>query len=87
MADAAALPLPLAQDREHWGYVERSELGEDGPCDLVYRVSVGREAGPQLPSYQAQALPLLLHEFDRQDGLPSVLDSFNVQSRMNSGRF
>lgn len=74
MVDAAVQPLPLAQDRPDWGYAARGELGEHGPCDLVLRVAVASE--PSLPPDLTAALPLLLHELDRQPGLGEVLAQF-----------
>ncbi|RMG06844.1 MAG: hypothetical protein D6731_24920, partial [Planctomycetota bacterium] len=44
-----------------------------GACDLVYRVPVEAGASPGLPPSLAAALPLLLHEFERQPGLPRAL--------------
>ena len=58
-------PLPLALDRDSWAFVERSELGIHGACDLLYKVPVF-EGGPTLPAEQAAALPLLLHDFERR---------------------
>jgi hypothetical protein len=60
--------------------MEHEVLGEHGACDLIYRVPVWTEAGPALPSDQAHALPLLLHEFDRQEGLAAVLERGGVDT-------
>jgi hypothetical protein len=72
--------LPHCPDEEDWTYLERTNLGAHGACDLIYRVPVWVEAGPALPSDQAQALPLLLHEFDRQEGLAAALDAWHEKS-------
>lgn len=79
MSDAQ--PLPLAPDRAAWAYRPRSDLGVHGECDLIYRVPVWLEAGPSLPSHQAQALPLLLHEFDRQPNLNKALENWGKISK------
>ncbi|MEZ6184515.1 MAG: hypothetical protein R3F62_05820 [Planctomycetota bacterium] len=55
--------LPHAPDAADWGYVVRTELGVHGASDLVVRVPT--DAGPELEPRLQQALPLLLHEFDR----------------------
>ncbi len=68
------LPLPLAADRSAWGYAPRTELGAHGPCDLVFRAAVAE--GPVLSDELTHALPLLLHELDRQPGLAEVLARF-----------
>ena len=73
MAVIDAQPLPLAQDRAAWAYVERDSLGVHGACDLVLRVPAGEGASPELPPALSGALPLLLHEFDRQPGLNELL--------------
>jgi len=77
--------LPLAPDRENWGFVERSELGVHGACDLVHRVSVWTEAGPSLPEEQARVLPMLLHEFDRQPGLAETLAAWGAGASSGNG--
>ncbi|MGE0712066.1 MAG: hypothetical protein AB7N76_31780 [Planctomycetota bacterium] len=71
-------PLPLAASKERWGFEERSELGAHGPCLLVHRVPGD---SPVLPPELSRALPLLLHEFDRQEGLAPVLEQFNALAR------
>jgi hypothetical protein len=71
---AETLPLPLANSKGRWAFEERSELGEHGPCFLIYRAGAD---SPSLPPLLSNALPLLLHEFDRQYGLKPVLDHFN----------
>lgn len=66
-------PLPLAPDHARWGYSPTADRGPEGPCTLVVR-SPGE--APALNDSLAAALPLLLHEFDRQEGLQSALARF-----------
>ncbi len=66
-------PLPLAPDNDRWGYSPDADRGAEGPCTIVFRAP-GTE--PALGEPLASALPLLLHEFDRQEGLASALARF-----------
>lgn len=65
--------LPLAADRADWAFAPRTELGADGACDLIFRTPGD---SPALPEDLAAAVPLLLHEFDRQPGLAQTLAQF-----------
>ena len=65
--------LPLAPDRADWSFAPKTELGADGACDLIFRT--GGES-PALPPELAAAVPLLLHEFDRQPRLAETLAQF-----------
>lgn len=64
--------LPYAPDRDGWGYVERSELGVHGACDLVLGLPLADGDGPELPERLRRAFPLLLHEWPLVplEGLP-----------------
>lgn len=67
------LPLPLAANDERWGYAPLADRGAEGACTLVYRAPA---EGVALGASLSGALPLLLHEFDRQEGLGSALARF-----------
>ncbi len=63
-----AATLPFAPDRQAWGFVERSELGVHGACDVTFRTPCeDDEDGPELPPRLLRALPLLLHDFHNVD--------------------
>ena len=63
-----AATLPFAPDRHAWGFVERSELGVHGACDVTFRTPCeDDEDGPELPPRLLRALPLLLHDFHNVD--------------------
>ena len=76
-------PLPLAPAVERWAYQGRGEQTEHGPCQLVYR-TLGES--PALTEKLERALPLLLHEFDRQEGLAPILERLGSQASEASGR-
>ena len=67
------LPLPLARDDGRWGYAPLADRGAEGACTLVFRAPA---TGVALGASLSSALPLLLHEFDRQEGLGSALARF-----------
>jgi len=67
-------PLPYAPASAAWSYVERSELGVHGACDVLYRAPAPE--GAELPKRLRPALPVLLHEFDQAR---DVLDALPVE--------
>jgi hypothetical protein len=66
-AMAKSPPLPFAPDRSAWGFVERSELGVHGACDVVFRSPGAVGEGAELPPGLTKALPLLMHDQAHMD--------------------